>query len=93
MTMNVALLVTEEAHRELPMPPWLFGALALLAFTFLLGLTWSFRGTAQKHAGPVAHHQSGSGSAAGAPSGPAYEAGHPQPEGDEAHWPEHPGRH
>lgn len=93
MTMTVAHFVTEEAHRELPMPPWVFGVLALLAFAFLLGLTWSFRGTAQKYADPRAHAQKGQQSAAGASSAPAYQAGHPQPEGDEAHWPEHPGNH
>ena len=42
------ILAEEAAHRELPMPPWMFGVIALLAFAFLLGLTWSFRGTAYK---------------------------------------------
>ena len=35
------------------MPPWLFGVIALVAFAFLLGVTWSFRGTAQKYAPPT----------------------------------------
>jgi hypothetical protein len=92
MTMTVAHLVAEEAaHRELPMPPWVFGALALLAFAFLLGVTWSFRGTAQKHASPAAQHETGHGHDAS--PGHTYQAGHPEPEGDEPHWPEHPGHH
>lgn len=92
MTMTVALLVSEEAaHSELPMPPWVFGALALLAFAFLFGVTWSFRGTAQKYASPAAHHETASHDAIEAESAHPYIAGHPEPEGDEAHWPEHPG--
>jgi hypothetical protein len=56
MSMTVTRFLAEEAaHRELPMPPWLFGVLALLLFAFLLGLTWSFRGTAQKYAPPTGH--------------------------------------
>ncbi len=95
MTMTVARFVSEEAaaHSELPMPPWVFGALALLAFAFLLGVTWSFRGTAQKHASPGVQRETGPGGATGAGSGHTYTAGHPEPEGDEAHWPEHPGHH
>ena len=50
--------------------------IALLAFAFLLGLTWSFRGTSQKYAPPTAHSEQ-----------------HGAPEGDTAHWPEHPGHH
>ena len=72
-------LAEEAAHRELPMPPWMFGVIALLAFAFLLGLTWSFRGTAQKYAPPTAHG--------------AHGEQHTAPEGDTAHWPEHPGHH
>ena len=73
MSMTVARIVAEEAaHSELPMPPWMFGVIALVLFALLLGVTWSFRGTAQKYA-PV--------------------AGHDAPQGDEPHWPEHPGHH
>ncbi|HSF98312.1 MAG TPA: hypothetical protein VLA55_06435 [Ornithinibacter sp.] len=60
MSMTVTRFLAEEAaHRELPMPPWLYGVLALLAFAFLLGLTWSFRGTAQKYAAPASHGDPG----------------------------------
>lgn len=80
MSMTVTRFLAEEAaHRELPMPPWMFGVLGLLAFAFLLGLTWSFRGTAQKYAPPTAHD--------------AHGEQHTAPEGDTAHWPEHPGHH
>ena len=77
MSMTVTRFLAEEAaHSELPMPPWLFGVLGLLAFAFLLGLTWSFRGTAQKYAPPAGHG-----------------GDHGAPQGDSAHWPEHPGNH
>lgn len=38
----------EETHREMPMPPSAYGAIAVLAFLALLGVLWFFRGTAQK---------------------------------------------
>ena len=80
MSMTVTRFLAEEAaHRELPMPPWMFGVIGLLAFAFLLGLTWSFRGTAQKYAPPTAHG--------------AHGEQHTAPEGDTPHWPEHPGHH
>ncbi len=50
-------------------------------FAFLLGVTWSFRGTAQKYARPVPH--------GGYPGRPDADPAHP--EDDEAHWPDHPG--
>lgn len=83
MSMTVARFLTEElpTARELPMPAWLYGVIALVAFAFLLGLTWSFRGTAQKYARPdLTGVRPGE-----AATGPAH------PEDDEAHWPEHPG--
>ena len=48
MSMTVARFLSEElpTARELPMPPWLFAVIAITAFVFLLGVTWSFRGTA-----------------------------------------------
>lgn len=83
MSMTVARIVAEEAaHRELPMPPWAYGVIALLAFAFLLGVTWSFRGTAQKYAAP------GHGTAHGTGPGPA-EGSAPATD-DDPHWPEHP---
>ena len=84
MSMTVARILSEElpTARELPMPPWLYGVIALVLFAFLLGVTWSFRGTAQKYAQP----------------GPARRLPRPprprrpaHPEDDEAHWPDHPG--
>jgi len=83
MSMTVARILSEElpTARELPMPPWLYGVIALVLFAFLLGVTWSFRGTAQKYAQPAPHE--------GCPGRPAAEPAHP--EDDEAHWPDHPG--
>jgi hypothetical protein len=83
MSMTVArFLAAEPAARELPMPPWMFGVIALVAFAFLLGVTWSFRGTGQKYAPP------GHGEAARRAAEAARTA---QAADDEAHWPEHPG--
>ena len=83
MSMTVARFLSEElpTARELPMPPWLYGVIALVLFAFLLGVTWSFRGTGQKYAAPAPH--------GGYPGHPAAEAAHP--EDAEAHWPDHPG--
>lgn len=50
MTSHAARVLAEEAAtHELPMPPWAFGVIALVAFALLLGVTWAFRGTAQRH--------------------------------------------
>jgi hypothetical protein len=37
-----------EEQRELPMPPWAFGLLALGAFFVLFLVTWAFRSAASK---------------------------------------------
>jgi len=42
-----------EKLRELPMPPWSFGALALGSFLLLLGVLWFFRNTAAQYDTPV----------------------------------------
>jgi hypothetical protein len=76
--MTVARFVAAEgAHHELPMPAWLFGVITLVAFAFLLAVTWSFRGTAQKYARPGDHGRHAGGDAHG--------------QREDAHWPEHPG--
>ena len=84
MSMTVARFLTEElpTARELPMPPWMYLVIALVGFAFLLGVTWSFRGTAPevRAARPPR---------AATPAGPPPEPAHP--EDDEAHWPDHPG--
>ncbi len=38
-----------EKTKELPMDPPVYGLIALLVFASLLGLTWTFRGSANKH--------------------------------------------
>ncbi|MGL5929572.1 MAG: hypothetical protein ACRCY8_11610 [Dermatophilaceae bacterium] len=78
----VAVLASEEAVRELPIPTWSFGVIALFVFLLLLGLTWSFRGTAQKYARPDL-----TGQRPDSPVGPDGDAG---AEVDRAHWPERP---
>jgi hypothetical protein len=58
MTSTAALLVAEETTKnELAIPPWMVGVIALLAFAFLLGVTWSFRGTHHKYATPTVHDE------------------------------------
>lgn len=85
MSTTSTLLTAEEAVRELPIPPWLIGVIALLAFAFLLGVTWSFRGTHNKYARP----QYGDGT----PAGTQTATGHDGTPHADAHWPEHPGHH
>lgn len=47
---TLATLITAEAEHEqlyeLPMPAWMFGAVALALFLLLLLITWFFRNTA-----------------------------------------------
>jgi hypothetical protein len=50
------LAAAEENTRELPMPPEAFGAIAFIGFLLLLGVLWSFRGTAQKISGQHLPH-------------------------------------
>ena len=38
-----------EHENTLPMPAWAFGALALLGFVVLLGITWSFKSIGVHH--------------------------------------------
>ena len=48
---NVLALAAEtvEHTRELPVSAVTFGVIALIAFGALLGLTWSFRNTSNRH--------------------------------------------
>ena len=49
MSTSLVLAVqSEEQLRELPMPSWMYGVLLLAGFGLLLGITWSFRNTANK---------------------------------------------
>ena len=38
--------------RDMPMPPWAFGAIAFGCFIVLLGVLWSFRNTAARYDKP-----------------------------------------
>ncbi|NHN54250.1 hypothetical protein G9U51_00435 [Calidifontibacter sp. DB0510] len=48
----VSLLAEPEVpplrEHELPMPPWMYGALGLLFFAVCLGILWAFRNTAAR---------------------------------------------
>ncbi|MGL5857323.1 MAG: hypothetical protein ACRC35_02770 [Angustibacter sp.] len=46
--MSQALVAAEEATRELPMEPAMFGIVTLIVLVCLLGLTWTFRGSSSK---------------------------------------------
>jgi len=64
MSMTVAALAAEEAV-HLPMPAVSYGLIALVFFALLLGITWTFRNTAQKHMPPAeSHGEHGDGSGA-----------------------------
>jgi hypothetical protein len=45
----------EGQGHELPMSPYAYGAIALLAFVLLLAVLWAFRGTAQRMSGGHMH--------------------------------------
>lgn len=53
-TSAAAAMATAETAtlRELPMPTWVYGALALASFFALLGVLWSFRNTAARYDKP-----------------------------------------
>jgi hypothetical protein len=61
MSMNalVALVAEEGGHEALPMPPLSYGLMALVFFALLLGVTWAFRNTHQKHVEPGEGHGHG----------------------------------
>jgi len=90
MSMTVALAAAEEAAGELPLPAWMFGVMVLLAFAFLLGVTWSFRGTSQKYARANLEGVRQDDAAPG-PDRRGQGIADPTGAGDAPHWPEHPG--
>ena len=50
------LVSAEEARRDLPMPPYVFGLIAFGAFLLGLGVLWTFRNTAHKVPPPGRHN-------------------------------------
>lgn len=53
----IAVVAEGEGHaRELPMPAYMYGVIALAAFALLLAVTWAFRGTAAKLGSPRRGH-------------------------------------
>jgi len=55
ITSTVASLASAgtETVRELPIPAWSYGAIALACFMALLGVLWSFRNTAARYDTPI----------------------------------------
>jgi heme/copper-type cytochrome/quinol oxidase subunit 2 len=51
MTASVLVAAAEavEEHRDLPMPAWAFGAIAIGVFFALFLVTWSFKSVGTKH--------------------------------------------
>jgi hypothetical protein len=47
---------TAEETRELPIPPWAFGLIAVGVFAALLAVTFAFRNTGTKHGAPSEGH-------------------------------------
>ena len=74
MSHLTALLAATETHVDLPMPPWAFGAIALLIFFTLAIVIWSYRDVANRHS-----HKAGPGAAdhAAAPGATHHGTGHP----------------
>jgi hypothetical protein len=58
-TSTAATVVTKGTVtlRELPMPTWTYGAIALACFFALLGVLWCFRNTAAKYDEPAEQGQ------------------------------------
>lgn len=47
-SLTTFIAAAEESTHELPMSPLAFGIIAMVVFMALLGVLWSFRGTAAK---------------------------------------------
>jgi heme/copper-type cytochrome/quinol oxidase subunit 2 len=74
MSHLTAVLAETEAHVELIMPTWAFGAIALGVFAVLGFVIWSYRDVANRHS-----HKAGPGAAdhAAAPGATHHGSGHP----------------
>jgi hypothetical protein len=68
--------VGTEKLRELPMPAWVFGAIAFASFLLLLGVLWTFRNTAAKYDTPVRVYNGDTGSSHGSHGPPDPGAHH-----------------
>jgi protein-S-isoprenylcysteine O-methyltransferase Ste14 len=47
---TVLLAAAEAGHTELPIPTWLYGVIALVAFLVLALVIWSFKDVSNRHA-------------------------------------------
>jgi hypothetical protein len=74
MSFLTTVLAEAQAHVELPMPTWAFGAIAIALFISLAFVVWSFRDVANRHS-----HRSAPDAAAhaGAPGATHHGSGHP----------------
>ena len=74
MSFLTNVLAEAEAHVELPMPTWAYGAIAIVVFIALSFVVWSFKDVANRHS-----HRSGPDAAAhaGAPGATHHGSGHP----------------
>ncbi|AAT88717.1 hypothetical protein ATY41_06725 [Leifsonia xyli subsp. xyli] len=74
MSHLTTVLAAAEAHIELPMPAWAYGAIAAVIFAALLIVTLSYRDVANRHS-----HRSDPDAAAhaGAPGAAHHGSGHP----------------
>jgi hypothetical protein len=58
----LSILASEAVvhHHELPIPAYMFGAIAMTAFLALAGIVWSYRNVANRHdhktSSQQAHH-------------------------------------
>ncbi len=58
----LSILASEAVihHHELPIPAFMFGAIAMTVFLALAGITWSYRNVANRHdhktSSQQAHH-------------------------------------
>ncbi len=64
----VVLAAEAERHNELPMPPVMFGIIALTVFAFLAVVVWSYRDVANRHR-QVSGRRGGDGTGHGAAHG------------------------
>lgn len=69
-----AVVLAEEATKQLPMEPWVFGVVALCVFTALAFVLFTYRDVANRH---THHAAADAASHAGAPGATHHGDGHP----------------
>ncbi len=74
MSHLTTVLAAAEAHVELPMPTWAYGAIALAVFFVLAVVAWSYKDVANRHSHKA---PTDAASHAGAPGATHHGTGHP----------------